>query len=201
MLGAKKFTRQRATEYATRADFCRIFSTDMKSLYLLSFLLTGDHSSAERCFVGGLEDSTKSNAVFSEWARSWAHRKIIENAIRMVRPTPNHNNSSSDAGYGRTVRAVTERPEISAVIALAAFERFVFVMSVLEGYSVNNCSLLLACTGAEVNVARTRALQDIGISAELQRESIELSERPNQLKADSDSRHQLKAIVALDVAA
>jgi hypothetical protein len=174
-------------------------------LYLLSFLLTGDHTMAERCFVGGLEDSTKGNAVFKEWARSWARRKIIENAIRTVNPTPNHGNSSGAKSDHRAIRVKTERPEISVVIALPAFERFVFVMSVLEGYSDYNCSLLLACTRAEVTAARGRALRDIGvsaerISAEIQRELIELGEA-NQLKAESDLKHQLNAMTALGVPA
>jgi hypothetical protein len=190
MFGARKLTKQQTTEYAMHADFCRIFATDTKGLYLLSFLLTGDHTMAERCFVGGLEDSTEGNAVFKEWARSWARRKIIENAISMLRPTLNQGESPADTLHDGTVRVVTERPEISVVIALAPFERFVFVMSVLEGYSDYNCSLLLACTRAAVTAARTRALRDIGISAErisaeIQRELIKLSEQANQFKADS----------------
>lgn len=199
MLGARKHTKQETTEYATRGDFCRIFSADMGSLYLLSFLLTGDHATAERCFVGGLEDSAKANTVFKEWARSWARRKIVENAIRMVRPTRSRGNSPDDASHDRAV--VTERPEISAVVALRAFERFVFVMSVLEGYSVHNCSLFLASTPAVVIAARACALRDIGVSAELQRESIKLSQPAKQLTADSDLEHQLTTVRALSVSA
>jgi hypothetical protein len=201
MFGARKLTEQQTTEYAMHADFCRIFASDTKGLYLLSFLLTGDQTMAERCFVGGLEDSTKSNAVFKEWARSWARRKIIENAIRMLRPMPNHGNSSGDALNDRTARVVTDRPEISAVVALPAFERFVFVMSVLEGYSDYNCSLLLACTRAEVTAARTRALRDIGISAELQRESMKIREQDQRFGRDREIRDQLKAITTLAVPA
>ena len=211
MFGARKLTEQQTTEYAKHADFCRIFAADTKSLYLLSFLLTGDRAMAEQCFVGGLEDSTKGNAVFKEWAHSWARRKIIENAIRMVRPTPIHGNSSGDASHDRTVPLGTERPEIKVVVELGAFERFVFVMSVLEGYSDYNCSLLLACTRAEVTAARTRALRDIGISAErisaeIQRELIELDkkevgETANQFKADSELKHQLDAMTALGLPA
>jgi len=49
----------------------------MDSLCLLSFLLTGEPSLAEKCFVRGLEDSRKGNPVFNEWAVSWARRTII----------------------------------------------------------------------------------------------------------------------------
>ncbi len=44
--------------YATSADFCRIFESDMNRLYLLCYLLTADHGIAEECFVRGLEDTT-----------------------------------------------------------------------------------------------------------------------------------------------
>jgi hypothetical protein len=56
-----------------------------------------------------------------------------------------------------------------------------------------------------VTAARTRALRDIGISAErisaeIQRELIELGEA-NQLKAESDLKRQLNAMTALGVPA
>ena len=58
----------------------------MNGLYLLSFLLTGDRTIAEQCFVGGLHIAQEGNQVFKEWAESWARRAIIQNAIRMIRP-------------------------------------------------------------------------------------------------------------------
>ena len=48
------------------------------------------------------------------------------------------------------------------VRALADFERFVFVMSVLERYSDQDCSVLLGYRVREIRDARTRALQQIG---------------------------------------
>jgi len=44
------------TRYATREEFIKILDEDMNGLYQLSFLLTGDHQTAERCFVAGIED-------------------------------------------------------------------------------------------------------------------------------------------------
>src|SRR3984885_10550036 len=74
--------------YATSTDFCRIFESDMNRLYLLAFLLTTDHASAEKCFVSGLEDSKTGSVVFKDWAQSWARRTIIASAIRMTHPRP-----------------------------------------------------------------------------------------------------------------
>src|ERR1700687_2903712 len=78
----------RSTPYASCKDFRQIFSEDMNSLYLLAFLLTGDREKAEQAFVCGLEDAVEGNPVFKEWARSWARRVIIQNAVRAINPRP-----------------------------------------------------------------------------------------------------------------
>lgn len=169
MVGARQIANQKPTPYATGADFCRIFEDDMDRLYLLSFLLTGDRSMSEKCFVRGLDDSAKGNPVFKDWARSWARRTIILNAIRMIRPRPTDNSTSGSAFDRSAARVTTETAEIANIVELPAFERFVFVMSVLERYSDMECSLLLNCTRSEVMAARTRALQRIGRSAALRR--------------------------------
>ena len=161
MLGAKKTVSQGPTPFATSTDFCRIFGEGMNSLYLLSFLLTADHSIAEKCFVRGLEDSAKGNTVFKEWAQSWARRTIIRNAIRMIKPRPTDDPLASPASDCGVDRVRTEPAEIASIIEIPAFERFAFVMSVLERYSDQECSLLLSCTRRDVMAARTRALRQI----------------------------------------
>ena len=56
----------------------------------LSFLLSGDRGEAAKCFVAGIEDCVvKENHVFREWARTWAKRVIVENAIRELKPRQN----------------------------------------------------------------------------------------------------------------
>src|ERR1700686_1989603 len=85
---SKQRARERATEYATCRDFQKIFREDMAELYRLAFLLTADQAKAERCFVAGLEESIRGNAVFRQWARAWSKRAIIQNAIKIVSPAP-----------------------------------------------------------------------------------------------------------------
>src|SRR6185437_16880967 len=80
--------RQNASEYATRADFQKIFSEHMAGLHLLAYLLTGDRQTAEQVFLSGLEDSIHGNPVFRQWARSWSQRAIIKRAIKAVSPSP-----------------------------------------------------------------------------------------------------------------
>src|SRR6476660_6476733 len=82
-------------EYTSCEDFRRIFEADLDGLYQLSFFLTGDPQKAERCFVAGLEDCVKESRVFKEWARTWAKRVIVKNAIRELHPQSNHFNSSA----------------------------------------------------------------------------------------------------------
>jgi hypothetical protein len=181
MPGTNSIARQKAAGYATSADFCRIFTKDMNRLYLLSFLLTADRTNAERCFVQGLDDSQKDSSVFREWAESWARRTIIAKAIRMIHPRPEHPSQERGAGAvayspDYVAKDATGRPgpltipeEIEAIVALGAFDRFAFVISVLEGYSDREASLLLNCAVAELVAARSRALQTIGGRAELHR--------------------------------
>jgi hypothetical protein len=86
MFGATKVGKQRPLPYATTTDFCQIFETDMKRLYRLSFLLTGDEPTAEQCFLGGLQMAKEGNPVFKNWAEAWARRMIILDAIRVLHP-------------------------------------------------------------------------------------------------------------------
>jgi hypothetical protein len=155
------------TPYASNGDFCRIFYEEIDSLYLLSFLLTADGEKAEKCFVSGLEDSLNGNLVFKEWARSWARRAIIQTAVRVINPRPMEENSpSSSNSSGKTTPA--GQAEIAAVLELGPFERFVYVMSVLERYSDQDCSVLLGCALRNVIRARIRAMQKMGSVMEFQ---------------------------------
>jgi hypothetical protein len=171
MFKANQSANLKNTEYAVAADFCQIFDQDMSSLYLLSLLLTAEHEKAERCFVGGLETAVSRNRVFKEWARSWARRAIIQNALRIVSPRPNGGNGSWDpVSIDSSDTTPSERVEIAAVLGLQTFDRFVFVMSVLEGYSDHDCAILLGSARRDVLAARSRALKQIGSVVELFRE-------------------------------
>jgi DNA-directed RNA polymerase specialized sigma24 family protein len=160
---------EQATLYASGADFCRIFEEQMSRLYLLSFLLTADYETAVECFVGGLEDCQKANTVFKEWTESWARRTIVQNAIRTIQPRPGR----LEPITGSTTGLTTTGPiMITAIARLSVFERFVFVMSVLESYTDQECSLLLNTTRGEVVSARTHALQQVTTAAEVTPVSI-----------------------------
>lgn len=154
----------RPTPYASCEDFRQVFDEDMNSLYRLAFLLTADHQKAEQCFVSGLDDVVKGNPVFKEWARSWARRAVILNAVRVIKPRPmeenGRSNSATVSSNGKT--SPVGQIEIAVVLGLEPFERFVYVMTILERYPDQDCSLLLGCARRDVVAARTRAFEQIG---------------------------------------
>jgi hypothetical protein len=146
------------TDYTLSRDFCRIFADDMDGLYTLCLLLTADPAKAERCFGLALEDCLGATRVFREWARSWARRAVVRSAVRMMQPAPEPRfgpGSAAEAGVGPLTR--TDVP-LAAIFRLKTFERFVFVMSVLERCSDHDGTVLLACSRSDYARARSRAL-------------------------------------------
>jgi hypothetical protein len=137
-------------------------------LYRLSFLLTADEQKAQQCFVSGLEDCIKGNNVFKEWARSWARRAIIQSAVVVIHPRPIEKQARTSFDSNDKMLAA-ELPELAAVLLLDPFERFVYVMSVLEHYSDHDCSLLLGCAQRDVVAGRVRALLQTGSGTESHR--------------------------------
>ena len=163
---------ERANRYASREDFHTIFREHLTELYQLSFLLTRDPARAERCLVSGIEDCVTESRVFREWARSWAKRTITQNAIRELKPRPSHSTSPLSGAIFPEIGQLWGRPNahfaMDAVLGLEDFERFVFVMSVLEHYSEHDCGLLLGCSAREVREARGRALEEMMDSSHME---------------------------------
>ena len=144
--------------HATSSDFCEKLREDLQPLYLLAFLLIGNHTQAETCFVATVRDAVGATGVFKGWERSWIKRCLIINAIRMVfvgtaerceQPDP-WCEVDSDSEACRAINSLTG--------LMPPFLRFVFVMSVLERYSDHECALLLGRTPRSVAEARIHAL-------------------------------------------
>ena len=144
-------------EHATDTDFCRMFKDQTDCLYTLAFLLVADHSIAEECFAAGLEDCLNTHVVFKEWALSWCKRAVIKNAIRLAAPKRTRDREAVPLSYGTDSRSTFAQ----AVIQLEQFERFVFVMSILEGYSDKECGVLLNCTAQEVASTRNESIRQL----------------------------------------
>jgi hypothetical protein len=129
----------------------------MHSLYLLSFMLTADKDKAEQCFIGGLGECVEGIGAFMEWSRLWARRAIIKQAVAMMRPAPKDTDHWSPISTKGP--AALNNGLFAAILSLCAFERFVFVLSILEGQSDGDCLSLLRCSRREVVIARELALR------------------------------------------
>ena len=144
------------SDYAKGADFCEAFERDMKPFYLLTFLLTTNHKDTERCLEAVIEETFKENGVFKAWVRPWVKRCLIRKAIQIVFSRPSGNNEPQNLWWEELGESQL-RNVIEAVIDLDTRERFAYVMSILEGYSAKDCSLLLDCTMESVVRLRVQA--------------------------------------------
>jgi hypothetical protein len=159
------------SERATAVNFCSIFDEYMDNLYSLAFLLTADHDMAEVCFVTGLENCLNGSTVFKEWAHSWSKRAVIKNAIRLMNPLPGNGSkvhSMTSGMAGKSGSAI-----LDSLTRQSPFDRFVYVMSVLERYTDQECSVLLSCSSRDVVDARSRVLHSLARARMRSSETVE----------------------------
>ena len=147
------------TQCATQADFCQALEKDMTRLYLLAYLLTGSHVSAEECLVATAEDCGRQTAVFKEYVHEWIKRGIVKSAIRCAQLGAGSHSHRS----GSEQLSGSFHPVLEGVVRLPLLERLVYVLSFLEGYSVRNCALLLKCSPERAAKARLSAVQRISM--------------------------------------
>jgi hypothetical protein len=157
MLQRMDFVNERETPYPTVTGLFMTVKEEMHSLYLLSFLLTADHDKAEQCLVSAMEECVEGMGVFMDWARSWTRGAVIKRAIQMIRPAPDHSGYVSLISLRRPATPAEYNP-FATILLLDAFERFVFVMSILEGQSEEECANLLRCSRRDVMIAQVLAL-------------------------------------------
>jgi len=82
--------------------------------------------------------------------------------IRMIEPA---RENQASPGTKKTTLKLELR--LRSILKHTALERFVFVMSALEGYSYLDCSILLGCSRQAVANARARALERLANGAEV----------------------------------
>jgi hypothetical protein len=160
MFRTQRINSERAVRYATAASFMEIYNEEMHSLLLLSILLTADPEKAEQCFIGALEECLHGIDVFMEWARLWARRAIIKRAVELVRPVPEQTKPHSLTSIQWHSTPANDNV-IRSIFTLGTFERFVFVVSLLERQSDEDCSSLLRCSRRDIQLARVQALKSL----------------------------------------
>ena len=158
MLQTMQLVDENATRYPTAIDFLKTFDEEMHSLYLLAFLLTADHDIAEKCLISAMGECAEEVGVFTDWVRSWSRRAVLKRAIQIIKPAPEHADKLSLSGLKQSATPAEHNP-FAGILSLDAFERFVFVMSILEGHSDAECAVLLRSSRRDVMMARVLAVK------------------------------------------
>jgi hypothetical protein len=135
----------------------------MAELYLLAFMLTANKETAEQCMLDAMDEYLNSSAPsLIDWMRNKGRQAVIERAVQRVNPRVK-------ASYGWTIPTGTRSPSapghqpFAVITALGTFERFVYVLTVLEGYDEEECAGVLECRRADVVAARKLSHQLVGL--------------------------------------
>ena len=147
-------------DHATHSDFSAVFLQQLDRLYSLALILVDDELRAEECLLAALDSCAEGASVFKESAVAWSRRMVIKRAIRFILPSP-ASPSRTALVVNHCDRSSNSDASLQSVQKLSHFDRFVFVMSVLERYSDRDCALLLGCSRTDVVTARIRAFQQI----------------------------------------
>jgi len=159
-------------DYANWSDFCQVFESNEKEFYLLAFLMTADDQMAEACVLVAMEESCKERNIFRGWEKVWSKRCIIIKAISAIASRPLSRDRRLEDG-GTRLRELELGNFLGAVVRLEPAERGVFVVTVLERYSVQECSLLL---GRSPDSVKDLKLQAIGHLSEFAAEQMSYAE-------------------------
>lgn len=158
--------------FATPLDFQRLFAREMNDLFRLSLQLTADAEKAESCLIFAMRECISNTTVSKRWALTWARRTVVRNAIRLasgIEPVvPYDVDCEAEPGFHLQpseirIAALQDSP---AILELPDFDRMVFVICVLERYSILDCALLLTRSPKDVNEARLRAITQVVSSKE-----------------------------------
>jgi DNA-directed RNA polymerase specialized sigma24 family protein len=101
------------------------------------------------------------NPTVREWTYGWTRHVLVHNAISMLRPAIDGDKQPVSGNLGLN-------PALQAVMRLKNFERFVFVLSILEGYSDRECSQLLGPSARDIMAAKVRALENLATNLKCQ---------------------------------
>lgn len=146
----------RRDEYTTAEEFCSIFNRSVDRHYLLALLLTCSESKALECVVLALEDCQKAQ-VFKPWADSWARLSVIDRAMKIM-GIGSHDSLEVDP-YKQPLDRIPS--ELASVMKLRTFQRFVYVLTVLEKYSIRDVAILMKRSKREVMEVQQEALVSV----------------------------------------
>jgi hypothetical protein len=128
------------------------FTTCSARSYWIALVLTGDEKTAARAVSSGIDGVADSGTVFGDWLCAWSVRDIIQTCAALCA-----DELRKEEGSGQYWRArAAEGPTIEvqgaplsperlrrALLLLPLFPRFVFVLRILEGYSLSYVASIL----------------------------------------------------------
>jgi|HubBroStandDraft_1064217.scaffolds.fasta_scaffold110728_2 hypothetical protein len=161
------------SEYAGKEEFVSLFERERAGLQKLALLLTANSEAARRCLIRAFRECIASSSVSREWVLSWTRRLVIRNAISLVMGSGGRSfvNTNDDTDNGFIAFFPDDAPgaiaEPESVLDLPVLDRFVFVICVLERYSIHDCALLLGRSPRDINEARQRIGNQVGQFDEL----------------------------------
>jgi len=135
----------------------------MAELYLLAFMLTADKETAEQCMLDAVDEYLNSSAPsLIDWMRDKGRHAVIERAVQSLNPRVKASYCWTVPTGTRALRAPGHQP-FAVMTALGTFERFVYVLTVLEGYDEEECAGVLECRRSDVVAARKLSHQLVGL--------------------------------------
>jgi len=160
-------------DHARLEECVRVFERERIGLQELALLLTGNADAVGHCLSRAFRDCISSSAVSKDWVLRWIRRLIIRNAINLVM-NPGEDSLvevSDDEATESTAFPRVDSPRATAdsdsILNLPEFERLVYVICVLERYSMYDCALLLGRSLRDVNEVRQRVGDYFGQPSEL----------------------------------
>ena len=120
--------------------------------YWIALVLTGDENTAARIISSGIHGVADSGAVFGEWLCAWGVGVVIKACVALRTDELREEEGSGEywrakAAEGPTIELQqaplsTERVR-RALLLLPLFPRFVYMLRVLEGYSLSYVASIL----------------------------------------------------------
>ena len=165
----------RFCSYATEDDFNQLFTAEVNDFFRLSLQLTADARKADRCLTLAMKDCSGAKTIFRDFARVWARRMVIRNAIHLLQSI----DSDSACDEQSSGLQNENHLKMTPVLGPPEFDRLAFVICVLEHFSIQDCALLLRKSPKDVNEAIARAENQLAFAVSRCRSSFDTS----------DSRH------------
>lgn len=140
------------------------------NLYWLAFLLTGQREASIDITVESLE-SSEGSAFFSAWMLAWSRKVVIAKALAAIRQELAASARRLESQRSRRCAArsrhwalepgATKAQIETALLAIDAFPRCALLLSMFEGLSIDDATVLLDGDRDLVQKAQVLAIQEL----------------------------------------